>query len=56
MTDYNGHHYPTRDDEYYETRRSSRDQPGGGLLRKTHDAWDQVLYGIGTVYFKICGR
>lgn len=24
--------------------------------RKTHDAWDKVLYGIGSVYFKLVGK
>lgn len=57
LTYHDGHYHPTRDDEYeHQSRRSSKDRSGGGLLRKTHDAWDKVLYGIGTAYYKICGH
>lgn len=28
----------------------------GGLWQKTYEVWDHVLYGIGSVYYKILGR
>jgi hypothetical protein len=57
LTYHNGHYHPTRDSEYERyTRRSSKDHSDGGLLRKTHDVWDKVLYGIGSAYYKLKGH
>lgn len=56
LTYHDGHYH--RGEESRRSRDESAGSGGnsGGLLRKTHDAWDKVLYGIGTAYFKLCGR
>jgi hypothetical protein len=36
--------------------RHNQHRPQHGLLQKTHDAWERVLYGVGSVYYKIRGR
>lgn len=47
--DYSDQHY------YYRYNDDAR-QKDRSAARKTHDAWDKVLYGIGSVYFKLVGK
>ena len=58
---HNGHYYRvnTRRSNRHDGRRHHRDRRESqveGALRKTHNAWDQVLYGIGSAYYKLGGR
>ncbi|KPM35861.1 hypothetical protein AK830_g10708 [Neonectria ditissima] len=38
------------------THEDGQNEHQGGLWQKTSEVWDQILYGIGSVYFKLCGR
>jgi hypothetical protein len=53
---YHDRHYHHGEESHRSRDESAGSGGQGGLLRKTHDAWDKVLYGIGTAYFKLCGR
>lgn len=35
---------------------SSKRPDPTGVLRRTHDVWDTVLYGVGSAYYKVFGR
>ncbi|KAL3953411.1 hypothetical protein ACCO45_013354 [Purpureocillium lilacinum] len=54
---HDGHYHP--ESRLGDRRRESRDrqgQPDGNLWHKTYQIWDQVLYGVGSFYYKIRGR
>lgn len=42
-------------DGHYHSVEDKR-QRDGGIAKKTHDAWDKVLYGVGSVYYKLVGK
>ncbi|KAH7152852.1 hypothetical protein EDB81DRAFT_757881 [Dactylonectria macrodidyma] len=45
------------DGHYHRVQtRHGRQHHQGGLWQKTYEAWDQVLYGIGSAYYKLFGR
>lgn len=65
LTYHDGHYHRSREDDAYShhsrhSNRSNRsvrsNEQSGSLWRRTYDAWDKVLYGIGSAYYKICGR
>lgn len=43
--------YEYHDGHYHYVDDSRRKDGNAG--KKAHDAWDKVLYGIGSVYFKL---
>lgn len=58
MTDlvyHNGHYHRVKV-RHSDRRHGHRHHHQGGLWRTTYELWDQVLYGIGTAYYKIMGR
>lgn len=52
---YHDGHYHTAQVTHEDPEPGQKDHQGG-LWQKTSEAWDQILYGIGSVYFKLCGR
>jgi hypothetical protein len=50
---HNGHYHRVRNNQSSSGRRGPR---GTSVLRVTHDIWDEVLYGVGSIAYKIQGR
>ncbi|KAJ3457620.1 hypothetical protein MRS44_014761 [Fusarium solani] len=48
---HDGHYHPAPAQS--EQRHGSR---SGGLWQRTYEFWDHILYGVGSVYYKIRGR
>ena len=47
------------DGHYYRVERQSSDRRAHrsiGVWRMTHDLWDEVLYGVGSLCYKMQGR
>lgn len=55
-----GHYHRETPAEQSDRRHStveSKHQPrSGGAWEKTYKAWDNVLYGIGSAYYKVRGH
>ena len=50
---HHGHYHRSRID-HRSHERPPRNR--GGVWQRTYEVWEEVLYGIGSVYYKIRGR
>lgn len=43
-------------EHHQDHSHESHQQKDRSAAQRAHDAWDKVLYGIGSVYFKLTGN
>lgn len=49
------HHRQREQHQHQQQPHRQHQEAPGGMLKTTHDAWDKVLYGIGSAYYKLRG-
>lgn len=49
-------HYRSYSEPEFERQYSEPWHAKIGIWRRTHDFWDNVLEGIGSLYYKACGH